>query len=252
MAKQTSVIPAAWSGKVIHIVNVKKCVPGKFAEKKWNALKTGMTVAAYLALEAKAPMDKKNWGKAEIQHYLAKGFIKLADPGAMAGGKEAKESMITLKIPGDRKLLAAVGKVALRSSLLDLVMRMTIKVITGVSVEDALRATARTPSRVLRERVRTLARQELGDGAAFLELEAILCLAENAAENRNKLIHSDWVLDENGNPVVQDPLQGRLPVPTVSELDGLADQIERIYGVLNHSRLNGSLRQAIDAKTKKG
>ncbi len=60
----------------------------------------------------------------------------------MAGGKEAKESMITLKIPGDRKLLAAVGKVALRSSLLDLVMRMTIKVITGVSVEDALRATA--------------------------------------------------------------------------------------------------------------
>ena len=170
----------------------------------------------------------------------------------MAGRKKAQQSTITLKIPDDPELLAAVGKVALRSSLLDLVMRMTIKVITGVSVEDTLRATARTPSRVLRARVRTLAKDRLGDGPSFLELEAILYLAEKAAEDRNKLMHSDWVLDEDGNPVIQDPLKGHLPVPTVKELDELADQIERVYLMLNHSRLRGSLRKALDGKMKKG
>lgn len=102
----------------------------------------------------------------------------------MASNKKPYSNII-LKIPEDAELLAAVGKVALRSSLLDLVMRMTIKVITGVSVDDALRATARTPSRALRERVRKLAKDTLGDGAPFLELEAILNLADKAAEDRS-------------------------------------------------------------------
>ena len=97
-----------------------------------------------------------------------------------------------------------------------------------------------------------MAKDRLGDGPPFIELEAILYLAEKAAEDRNKLIHSDWVLDEDGNPVVQDPLKGLLPVPTVKQLEELADQIERVYLVLNTSRLQGSLRKAIDAKTKKG
>ncbi|MCH8112118.1 MAG: hypothetical protein IH905_09235 [Proteobacteria bacterium] len=168
----------------------------------------------------------------------------------MASNKKPYSNII-LKIPEDAELLAAVGKVALRSSLLDLVMRMTIKVITGVSVDDALRATARTPSRALRERVRKLAKDTLGDGAPFLELEAILNLADKAAEDRNELIHSDWVHNEGGDPVVQDPMKGNRPVPTAKELEELADRIEQIYGALNHSRLEGSLRKALDQRAKK-
>ncbi len=170
----------------------------------------------------------------------------------MASRNKVQDSTVTLKTPDNPELLAAVGKVALRSSLLDHVMTMTIKVITGVSVDDAVLATARTPSRVLRKRVRALAKDRLGDGAPFLELEAILYLAEKAVEDRNELIHSIWVFDEDGNPVIQDPLKGHLPVPTVEQLEELADQIERVYLVLNTSRLQGSLRKALDAKTKKG
>lgn len=160
-------------------------------------------------------------------------------------------SNIILKIPDDPELLAAVGKVALRNGLLDLAMRMTIKVITGVSMVDALRATAKTPSRVLRERVRKLAKDRLGDGPPYIELEAILLMAEKAAEGRNNLIHSDWVLNEAGEPVVQDPMKGHLPVPTVAELDELADQIEQAYLKLNYSRLEGSLKKALDKKAMK-
>lgn len=163
-----------------------------------------------------------------------------------------REKMITLETPDDTELLAAVGKVALRSSLLDLVMKMTIVIITGMSVDDALCATARTPSRELRKRVRKLAKDRLGEGRALIELEAILSQAEKAIEDRNSLIHSDWVHDEDGKPIVQDPLKGHRPVPTVEELEELAAQIRQIYLRLNTSRLKGSLKKALDKKSKKG
>ncbi len=170
----------------------------------------------------------------------------------MAKSKNAKSPLIFLKIPDDPALLAAVGKVTLHSALLDLVMSMTIKVITGVTVNDALLATARTPSGVLRKRVGKLAKDRLGDGAPFVELESILYLAEQAAEERNHLVHSVWVHDEDGNPIIQDPVKGRLPVPTVEQLEELADHIEQVHGMLNHSRLKGSLKAALDKQAKKG
>ncbi len=169
----------------------------------------------------------------------------------MAKTKETKSPMIQLKPPDDRNWLAAFGKVAAHSALLDLVMSMTIKVITEVSVEDALRATKRTPASALRKRVRKLAKDRLGDGPAFIELESILCLAEAVAEERNDLIHSVFALDEAGNSIIQDPVRGRLPIPPVEDLETLASQIEQIHGMLNHSRMNGSLRAALDKRPKK-
>ena len=169
----------------------------------------------------------------------------------MATTRKTKSPMIQLKPPDDRDWLAAYGKVAAHSALLDLVMSMTIKVITEVSVEDALRATRRTPASALRKRVRKLAKDRLGDGPAFIELEAILCLVEVVAEERNDLIHSVFARDDAGNPIIQDPVRGRLPIPTVKDLETLASQIEQVQQMLNHSRLNGSLRAALDKRPKK-
>ncbi len=169
----------------------------------------------------------------------------------MAKTKKTKSPMIQLKPPDDRNWLAAFGKVAAHSALLDLVMSMTIKVITEVSVEDALRATKRTPASALRKRVRKLAKDRLGDGPAFIELEAILCMAEAVAENRNNLIHSAFVSDEAGNLIIQDPVRGHLPIPTAEGLETLASQIEQVHGTLNHSRLKGSLKAALGKRPKK-
>ncbi len=169
----------------------------------------------------------------------------------MATTKKTKSPKITLKPPDDRDWLAAFGKVAAHAALLDFVMSMTIKVITEVSVEDALRATKRTTASALRKRVRKLAKDRLGDGPAFIELEAILCMAEAVAENRNYLIHSVFVSDEAENLIIQDPVRGHLPIPTAEDLETLASQIEQVHGMLNHSRLKGSLRAALDKRPKK-
>ncbi len=45
--------------------------------------------------------------------------------------------MITLDIPTDPNLMAAVGKVPLRHGQLDYVLRMTVKSILGLSVREA-------------------------------------------------------------------------------------------------------------------
>ena len=66
------------------------------------------------------------------------------------------ETIIQLVPPDDPDWLAAYGKVTLHSALLDLILSMTIVVITDVSVNEALLATRRTTSRDLRERVRKL------------------------------------------------------------------------------------------------
>ena len=164
----------------------------------------------------------------------------------------SREKMIILETPDDPELLAAVGKVALRCSLIDLVMKMTIVVITGMSVNDALCAMARTSSRDLRKLVRKLAKDRLGEGRELLELDAILSQAENVIKERNSLIHSDWVHREDGNPMIQDPLTGHRPLPSVEEVEELADRIRQVYGRLNDSRLNGSLKKALDGISKTG
>ena len=51
--------------------------------------------------------------------------------------------LIYMLMPEDPAVLAAVGKIALRHGQLDHVLRMTIKSLTGVSMNEALDATAR-------------------------------------------------------------------------------------------------------------
>ena len=162
------------------------------------------------------------------------------------------EPTITLEAPDDKALLAAVGKVARHGGLLDLVMSMTIKVITGVEVNATLLATERMLSRALRDRVRKLAKDRLGDGPAFIELEAILQEAENVMHRRNALIHGVWVKTQSGKSVVQVPGKGLEPLPTTKQVEQLAADIQEVYLKLNTSRLQGSLRKALDAKKKKG
>ena len=55
-------------------------------------------------------------------------------------------SMIYLHIPDDPSVVAAVGRIALRHGQLDYILRMTIKTLGGLSIQDALDATARLGS----------------------------------------------------------------------------------------------------------
>lgn len=156
--------------------------------------------------------------------------------------------MIYFEVPEDRELLAAFGEVALRHEHLNYILRMTIKTLARLSVNDALDATARDGSAYLRDRIRKLARQRLGEGEPLLRLQAIIERCGRATDRRNDLVHSVWARELDGETVRQNSAYGWQAIPTAEELRALAAEIKSLTGELNEARLNGFLHEALSAR----
>jgi hypothetical protein len=159
--------------------------------------------------------------------------------------QKAKEKKITLALPTDEKILVAVGKIALRHGQLDNALRMTIKDLTGVDKTEALDATARVGSRELRERIRKLARQRLGEGAALVRLQALLQRAERASKQRNEWMHAVWGTEVDGGPMIRGDDHEFQAIPNVEQLNELHDAIGEIIWELTEAQRVGFLFEAL-------
>ena len=154
-------------------------------------------------------------------------------------------SFVYFHVPADRALLAALGEMALRHEHLSHVLRMTIKSLANLRPEEALDATAYDGSRQLRERVRKLARQRLGEGEPLLKLQALLERCNRATDKRNELMHGIWAQELDGEPVRRGNDHTLHPLPTVPELEALSHEIDDLTKTLNTARLEGFLAQAM-------
>src|SRR5262245_51305436 len=121
---------------------------------------------------------------------------------------------ITFGIPDDECLLSALGELTIRHGQLDYTLRMTIKTIAGLSIEESLDATSRVGAAALRKRVAKLAKKRFGEGEVFLKLEAILNRARRLTELRNRMIHSLWGHDIEGTPVLRNEDHSWTTVPS--------------------------------------
>ena len=156
--------------------------------------------------------------------------------------------MITFHVPEDKALLAAFGEVALRHEHLNHILRMTIKTLARLRPHEAFDATAYDGSRQLRERIRKLARQRLGEGEPLLKLEAILERCRRVTERRNELTHGIWAKELDGEPMRKGSDQNWYPLPTLDELKALANQIWLLSDELNTARLDGFLSAALSKR----
>ena len=154
-------------------------------------------------------------------------------------------SMITFHVPEDHDLLAAFEVLSLRHEHLNYILRMTIKTLGGLSVEEALDATAYDGSARLRERINKLARQRLGEGQPLLRLQAILERCRRATEKRNELIHNVWAKELDGEAFRKGSDHSRQPLPSVQELQNLTQEIESLTHTLNAARVEGFLAEAL-------
>jgi hypothetical protein len=157
---------------------------------------------------------------------------------------------IMFHIPQDPETLAAVGEVAIRHEHLNRILRMTIKTLAGITVEQATKATMYAGSGELRSRVKKLARQRLGEGAALLKLEAMLADCERLTAKRNDLIHGLWAKELDGEAHVQDAFGQATRIPSAKELRDLALELGQITVELNYERLEGFLHQALSGAKK--
>lgn len=153
--------------------------------------------------------------------------------------------MMTFDVPQDKGLLAAFGKVTLVHEHLNYILRMTIKTLARLSPEEALDATSYDGSRQLRERIRKLARQRLGEGEPLLKLQALLERCKRATDKRNELVHCVWAKELDGEPQRRGPDYKWQPLPTTEELLALAKEIQEITATLNMARLEGFLSEAL-------
>ena len=153
--------------------------------------------------------------------------------------------IISFHVPDDQALLAAFGQVTLRHEHLNHVLRMTIKSLAKLTPQEALDATAYDGSHTLRERIRKLARQELGEGQPLLKLQALLERCKRVTEQRNDLVHGIWAKELDGDPVRRTSDHSWLPLPTQAELLALAENIRVVAETLNSERLEGFLAEAL-------
>jgi hypothetical protein len=122
---------------------------------------------------------------------------------------------------------------------------MTIKTLARLEVGEAVDATAYDGSRQLRERIRKLARQSLGEGQPLLKLQALLERCRRATDRRNDLMHSIWAKELDGEPLRRGSDHNWHPLPTVEELQALAKELCHLTEALNTARLDGFLSEAL-------
>lgn len=153
--------------------------------------------------------------------------------------------MMTFHVPEDKELLAVFGEAALVHEHLNHILRMTIKTLAQLTPEEALDATSYDGSRQLRERIRKLARQRLGEGEPLLKLQALLERCKRATEKRNELVHCVWAKELDGEPQRRGPAHEWQPLPTIKELFALVKEIQELTATLNAARLEGFLSEAL-------
>jgi hypothetical protein len=153
--------------------------------------------------------------------------------------------MMMFHVPADRELLAAYGELSLRHEHLTHILRMTVKTLASLEVLEALDATAYEGASALRERIRKLARQRLGEGRPLLQLQALLERCKRASQRRNELVHSVWAKEPDGEPTLRSNDHIWRDLPSVQQLQELSSEIHELTQSLNQARLEGFLEEAL-------
>jgi hypothetical protein len=154
--------------------------------------------------------------------------------------------MMVFHIPEDPEWLKAFGRVSVVHTHLDHILRMLIKTLANVTVEVALNATDTEGSAVLRDRIKKLAKQRLGEGAALLGVQDMVERCRRVTERRNILIHTTIASDWEGAEAKL-YRAGRPPasLPTTEDLENLTNEMNQLIGEINKARLKGWLADAI-------
>ena len=163
----------------------------------------------------------------------------------------AESSTITFHVPDDPAFLAAVARVTICHAHLDYCLRMCIKSLAGLEIEEALDATEHEGSRTLRDRIRKLARMRLGEGQSLLKLQALMKRCEELTEERNRITHGIIAIASHigiDAPMRRGSDHSWETLPSSKQLEMLAAAITSLVIELNHARLNGWLAEALQGR----
>lgn len=141
----------------------------------------------------------------------------------------------------DDDILCELGRLQVRHSHLDHTLRLGIKRLLGISIDDpGYWNETHGMSAKLRTRARGLIAERYSDDDNMAgTLNKVLDDAEEATTLRNRLLHSVWMKAPGGEPVLHDrdstlKIHVGFRLPTVGEVASVCGRVERIQRVLNH------------------
>lgn len=147
-------------------------------------------------------------------------------------------------LPKDPVLLAALGRVSVRHSFLDFVLRRTIKTIEERDLKEADKALEFDGSRTLRKKIRKAAAKRFGEASpTSLAIEDLLTECERLTEQRNRLVHDVWAIETDGDEPLLFRPDSETPIPPSADIDQLAEDIFRLATKINDERLTGFILQ---------
>lgn len=151
--------------------------------------------------------------------------------------------MHELGIPSDISLTAALGELVIAHTHLELILRYTVKTLSGLSIKDALDSTEEDRTTDLRERVKQLFKEKRPTATEKTQLDALLQRAKRLTEQRNAYLHSVWSSTSEGQALMKGADHSWGPAPTVFDVISVAEDLAQLTKDLNAARLRGFIAQ---------
>src|SRR5262245_456582 len=141
-----------------------------------------------------------------------------------------------LTVPTDQGLHAALGRMAMAHTQLELILRYCVKSIAGLQVEEALDATEGMRLSDLRRRIQRLFAEKKPTEGEKTQLDAILGRAKRLSEKRNDYLHRAWSQTQANRSIIKGSDHRWDEAPSVKDIDDVAEQILELSHQLNLAR----------------
>lgn len=150
----------------------------------------------------------------------------------------------------DQELLAAIGELVVVHVHLDHMLKMTIKSLLGITVDEALRQLSRKGPVHLRQQVEKAAVRKFGAGPVTEKLSELLERCREVTERRNyfaKNVYVEHLSEPNvGRIALLDSVdQVNRPLPSVASVRATTEAIDALVADINHARLKGWLYKTL-------
>ena len=150
--------------------------------------------------------------------------------------------------PHQPSLQAALGRLAIAHTQLELILRYCVKVLAELDIHAALDATDGERISDLRERVRRLFKERRPTEVEKNNLDALLGRTKRFSEQRNTYLHSVFSATPEGEAIMKGADHRWGPAASESAIDEVTIEILRLAKEINDARLDGGFIQQVVAR----
>jgi hypothetical protein len=160
-------------------------------------------------------------------------------------------SMHSLNVPNRPQLLEALGRLAVAHTHLELILRYTVKSLSGLSGSKSLDLTRRKSISDLRKRIKKRFKKHNPSAAEASRLDEILEKAKLLSGKRNSYMHRAWSETEAGQTVLQGEDLELGAAPSEAVIERITSEILVLGRKINDARLHGFIHDVVQRQPLK-